>query len=61
MKFIMSIVILLKYVSISAVQKSDSILNMHPFFIFFSIMVYHRVLNVDPSDPQKDLVYSFFM
>ena len=31
---------------ISAVEKSDSIIHTYAyFFIFFSIMVYHRILN----------------
>ena len=36
-------------VLISAVQKSDSVIHIHPFFfIFFSIMVDHRLLNMVP-------------
>ena len=34
-------------VLISAVQQSDSVIHTS-FFIFFSIMVYHKVLNIVP-------------
>ena len=33
---------------VSAVQQSDSVIHMYTFFIFFSILVYHRILNVVP-------------
>ena len=35
-------------VLITAVQQSDSVIRMYTFFlyIFFSIMVYHRILNI---------------
>ena len=32
----------------SAVQQSDSVMHVFFFLIFFSIMVYHRILNVVP-------------
>ena len=36
-------------VLISAVQQSDSVIHIYTFFfIFFSIMVYHRILNIVP-------------
>ena len=36
-------------VLISAVQQSDSVIHIHTFvFILFSIMVYHRILNIVP-------------
>ena len=36
-------------VLISAVQQSDSAMNVYAFlFIFFSIMVYHRILKIFP-------------
>ena len=36
-------------VLISAVQQNDSVIHIHTFFlIFFSIMVYHRILNIVP-------------
>ena len=34
-------------VLISAVQQSDSVIHIS-FFIFFSIMVYHKILNIVP-------------
>ena len=34
---------------ISAVQQSDSVIHIYTFFfIFFSITVYHRMLNIVP-------------
>ena len=36
-------------VLISAVQKSDSVMHIYPFvFIFFSIMIYLRILSIVP-------------
>ena len=38
-------------VLISAVQQSDSVIHIYIytfFFIFFSMMVYHRILNIVP-------------
>ena len=44
-------------VLISAVQQSDSVIHMYTFFfILFSIMVYHRILNIVPCAVQQDLV-----
>ena len=40
-------------VLISAVQESDSVIHMHTFF---SIMVYHRILNRVPCALQEDFV-----
>ena len=54
--------ILLKYswfynILISAVQQSDSVIHRYTFFfIFFSIMVYPRILNIAPCAIQEDLV-----
>ena len=31
---------------ISAIQQSDSVTHTYIFFTFFSIMVYHRMLNI---------------
>ena len=37
-------------VLVSAIQQSDSVLHMCTlFFIFFFVMVYHRILNLVPS------------
>ena len=33
-------------VLISAIQQSDSVLHMYDFLIFFSVIVYHRILNI---------------
>ena len=34
---------------ISTVQQSDSVMHTHAFFfIFFSIIIYHRVLSIVP-------------
>ena len=43
---------------ISAGEQSDWVVNIYTlFFIFFSIMVYHRMLNIVPCAIQQDLVY----
>ena len=48
-------------VLISAVQQSDSV-DFFFFFIFFSIMVYHRIVNIVPCILQEDLcVYPFYI
>ena len=39
-------------VLISAIQKSDSVTH-----IFFTIMVYHSILNIVPCAIQEDLFY----
>ena len=48
-------------VPISAVQLSDCVIHMYTFFfIFVSIMVYRRILNVVPCAVQSGLaVYPF--
>ena len=49
-------------VLITAVQQSDSVIHKYTFFfIFFSIMVYHRILSIAPWAVQKDLAYSFYI
>ena len=36
---------------ISAVQQGDSVIHLYTFFfIFFSVMVYHRILNIVPCE-----------
>ena len=48
-------------VLIIALQKSDSVIHIF-FFTFFSIMVYHRILNMASCAVQEDLViYPFFI
>ena len=48
---------------ISAVQQSDSVIHIYTlFFIFFSIIVYYRILNIVPCAIQQDLVvYPFYI
>ena len=45
-------------VLISALQQSDSVIDIYPFFfIFFSIMAYPGILNIVPCAVQYDLVF----
>ena len=49
---------------VSAAQHSDSVTHIYPvsFQIVFSIMAYHRILNVILSAVQNDLVvYPFYI
>ena len=43
---------------ISAVQKSDLVIHIHIYYfsIFFSIVVYHRILNIVPCAVQWELI-----
>ena len=44
-------------VLVSAVQQSDSLIHIYIYiFIYFSIMVYQRILNIVPCAIQWDLV-----
>ena len=55
--FYIGIYLVNNVVLIFAVQQSDSVIHMYTFFfIFFSIMVYHRILNIFPCAIQWDLV-----
>ena len=46
-----------KVVLITVIQQSDSGIHTYSFFfIFFSIMVHHRILNIVPCAIQWDLV-----
>ena len=46
---------------ISTLQESDSVTHIYILHIFFSIMAYHRILNIVPCAMHQDLlVYSFF-
>ena len=48
-------------VLISALQKSDSVIHIDTFFfILFSIVVYHRILNIFPCAIPQDLVVYLF-
>ena len=45
--FLIEVQFMYNTVLISALQKSDSVIHIYAFFfIFFSLMVYHRVLNL---------------
>ena len=45
-------------VLISVVQQSDLVIHVHTFFlIFFSIMVYHRILNIYPVLYSRTLLF----
>ena len=54
-KNVIEVELIYNVVLISAVQQSDSVIQTF-FFIFFSIMVYHRMLNIAPCVIQQDLV-----
>ena len=43
--YFIQVYLIYSVVLISAVQKSDSVTH---FFILFSIMIYHRILNIIP-------------
>ena len=43
-------------VLVSGVQQNDSLTHTSSLFIFFSIMVYYRILKIVPSVIQQDLV-----
>ena len=48
-------------VLISTVQQSDSVLYIYIYiYTFFSIMIYHRMLNIVPCDIQQYLVVNLF-
>ena len=48
---------------ISDVQQSDSVIHIHEFLLIsFSIMIFHRILNMVPCAIQWDLVvYHFYV
>ena len=50
-------------VLITAVWQSDSVIHIHTFFfMFFSIMIYYRILNIVHCALQSDLViYTFYI
>ena len=47
----------------STIQQNDSVKHIYTFFfIFFSIMFYHRILNIAPCAIEQDLVvYPFYL
>ena len=47
--FLIEVLLIYNVVLISTEQQSDSVIHTHTFFfIFFSIMVYHKTLNIVP-------------
>ena len=55
--YFMEVQLIYNVVLISAVQQSDSVTHIYIFlFVFFSIMVYHRILSTVPCAIQQDLV-----
>ena len=44
--FLIDVLLIYNAVSISAVQESGSVIHIDRFFIFFSIMAYHRTLSI---------------
>ena len=52
-KFFIKVQLIYNVVPISAVQQSDSVIHLYTFFfIFFSIMIYHRILSIVLCAPQ---------
>ena len=61
--YFIELMLICSVVLISTAQESDSVIHIHIYIlhIFFSIMVYHRILNTAPCAIQKGLlVYLFF-
>ena len=65
--FLFKIFILLKYSWFTMLcsfllwkMQSDSVIHMHIFFIFISIMVYHRILNIVPCTIELWLIHSVY-
>ena len=55
--FIIFLTLTYNVMLVSAVQQNDSVIHMCAlFFVFFSIMVYHKILNIVPCVIQPDLV-----
>ena len=47
--YFMEVQLIYNVVLVSGVQQNDSVIHTYTFFfIFFSIMVYHRIVNVVP-------------
>jgi len=44
-------------VLISAEQLSDSVIHVYILFIFFSIIVYHKILNMVPCAVGQDMLF----
>ena len=55
LSFFIEAVLIYNVVLTSALQQSDSDIYMF-FFIFFSIMVYHRILSTVPGMIQEDFI-----
>ena len=57
--YFIDVYLIYNVVLISAIQQCDSVTHTYIytfFFIFFSIMVYLRILNIVPCALQQDLV-----
>ena len=54
--FLVKVQLIYSVVLISAVQQSASVIHIYILFIFFSIMVYHQLLNIAPCATQQNLV-----
>ena len=46
--FKINVQLIYNVVPVSAVQHSDSVIHVYMLFIFFSIMVYYRILHIVP-------------
>ena len=57
----MEVELICSVVLISAVHRRDSIIDIYIIFVFFSIMVYRRILNRVPCANQDDLVYPSYI
>ena len=54
-----TVIVDLQCVLVSGVQQRDSVMYMF-FFVFFSIMVYYKILNIGPRVIQQDLIVCLF-
>ena len=55
--FLIEVSLIYNVMLISPVQQSVSVIHIYTFlFIFFSVTVYHRILNIVPCALQQDLV-----
>ena len=55
--YFIDVEVIYNVVLIFTIQQSDPFIHIYTFFfIIFSIMVYHRILNIAPCAKQRDLV-----
>ena len=61
--YFIEVMLIFSVVLISTAQESDSVIHIHIYIlhIFFSIMVYHRILNTAPCAIQKGLLVYLFV